>query len=308
MELSWFTKTKIAAAIALGVILVGFVGWPFVAPQDPYEPITLSVNSTRGINSFDAVVLALLAFAAGFLAYFVSWPYGSYIGVLAAPCGLAFWAGRSANLSKLLQSNPAAQQRMEIFSTLKWEPLFWLAVLVAGLGGVLTAEKLWPAKKQVTHLKKADSTSQGYLNIALAIVISGIIGHFALQILARDVRYADRVLGYVMAQPDAAQIGFAVVVSFGLAAFVVKKFLGASYVWVVLGAAFVSTFASISYLKERVIEHLCEQWPPVYFPNGISAILPLQMLSFGALGAIGGYWLAVKYDYWREHQAKAGTG
>jgi hypothetical protein len=291
VELSWMMRLRIAAAVATGVILIGFLAWPLAAPAEPFGAVlagNISLNSK--------IVLAGLAFLAGFIAYFLSWPYGREIGVLAVPSGLAFWAVRCRSMAGLMQMNPTLAQRQALFAHLKWEPLFWLGIVAAGFAGVLLARKIRSKPEPDEVKKKANSKSNIYLNAAIAVIGSGLIAQFCIRVLAQDVR-----IGSFVAQPAVAQIAFAVLISFGLAAFVVKKFLDVSYIWPTIAGALVTGFAVTSYLKQDVLQHLVQRWPATFFPNAVIAILPVQMVAFGALGSIAGYWLAVRYNYWRKH-------
>ena len=93
----------------------------------------------------------------------------------------------------------------------------------------------------------------------------------------------------------------ALLVSFGVAAFVVRKFLNVGYIWPMLSTALVTGFVSAVYLKQDVLEHLVQRWPAVFFSHPAASILPVQMVAFGTLGSIAGYWLAISYNYWRKH-------
>jgi len=112
----------------------------------------------------------------------------------------------------------------------------------------------------------------------------------------------DSRLGSVFAQPYAGQIIFAVLVSFGLAGFVFKKFLGVSYIWPAIAAGFITAFAYTIYVRQNILQYLVGHWPAVFLPSVILSILPIQMVAFGTLGSIVGYWLAVRYNYWKEHE------
>ena len=91
MNLSWLMKLRIAAAVATGVVLIGFLAWPLVAPAEPFAVVSLLAET---ISIADTIALAGLAFLAGFMAYFLSWPHGREIGILAVPAGLSVWAVR----------------------------------------------------------------------------------------------------------------------------------------------------------------------------------------------------------------------
>ena len=315
MELSWLMKLRIAVAAATGVILIGILGWPLAAPAESFGAVLAGAISLGG-----AIALAGLAVLAGFIAYFLSWPYGREIGILAVPSGLALWAMRSGSVAGLMQLNPTLPQRQALLATLKWEPIFWLAVVAAGFLGVLLGQKiLQPKSGPDKPQQKPNSRINMYLSAAIALVGSVLIAQFCIGIFARDLKVFDNKLGSVVAQPTVGQIVFAVLVSFGIAAFVVKKFLKAGYIWPIIASAFVTGFVIVwpavvsaiarafnisTYAKQDVLQHLVQHWPAVFFSNAVASILPVQMVVFGTLGSIAGYWLAVRYNYWRKHEGE----
>ena len=297
MQLSWPMRLRIAAAVGAGAVLVGLLAWPLAAPPEPFGAVLAGNLSFGG-----KITLAALAFLAGFIGYFLSWPYGREIGILAAPSGLAIWAVRCGNMANLMRLNPTVAQRQELFAAFKFEPVFWLAIVAAGFGGVLVGQKILHPKTEPDETQeKPNSKSNIYLNTAIALVASVLIAQFCVGIFAKDVQIFDNKLGSVFAQPAIGQIVFAVLVSFGVAAFGVKKFLNVSYIWPTIASAFVTGFAINIYVKQDVLQHLVQRWPAVFFSNAVTSILPVQMVAFGALGSIAGYWLAVRYNYWRKY-------
>jgi hypothetical protein len=300
MELSWLMRLRIAAAAAVGVLLLGFLAWPLVAPAEPF-----GVVSTAAVSFTDAVVLVVLACIAGFVSYFLAWPYGRQIAVLAVPSGLAFWALRSGNMAGLMLQNPTAVQRQALFASLRWEPIFWLAVVAAGLGGSLLAEKIRKTSQPNQVEEKHNSPRNIYLNASLALVGSSVVAQFCLRLFTCDISFFDSKLGQVVtAQPELGQIIFAVSASFLIAAFVVKNFLNASYIWPIVASAPVTWFAITAHCKQQILQHMQAYWPAVFFPSSTVAVSPLQMVAFGTLGSIAGYWLAVRYNYWRKYELK----
>ena len=298
MELSWLMRLRIAASVATGAILIGILA-PLGTPPEPFGAVSLTAGT---IGFGGTITLAALAVLAGFIAYFLSWPYGREIGILAAPSGLAIWAVRCGSMTSLMRLNLTVAQRQALFATLKFEPLFWLAIVAAGFAGVLVGQKiLCPKPEPDKTQEKSNSKSNIYLNAAIALVGSVLIAQFCISILAQDVRIFDNKLGSVLAQPAVGQIVFAVFVSFGVAAFVVKKFLNVSYICPTVASALVTAFAVSAYVKQDVLQHLVQHWPAVFFSNAVTSILPVQMVAFGTLGSIAGYWLAVRYNYWRKH-------
>jgi hypothetical protein len=286
MELSWPMKLRIAAAAAIGVLLVGILARPMAEPF-----ARVGAMGTRG-----ATVLVILAFVAGLIGYFVSWPFGREIGILAVPSGLTIWAVHSGSMAGLIQLNPTADQRMALVTSLKWEPFFWLAVVAAGYIGVLLGQKLSPNKNQASQ-EESKSGPGKYLNAIIALVFSVAIAQFCIRIIAQDVK-----LGSVIGQPAVGQVVFAVLVSFGCAAFVAKRFLNVSYIWPSIASAFVTAVMVSIYARD--IPYLVQNWPAAFFSNSVISVLPVQMVTFGTLGSVAGYWIAIRFDYWRKHEIK----
>jgi len=298
VELSWLMKLRIAAAAATGVVLIGFLAWPLVAPE-PFAALSVLAGS---ITASDTIILVTLALLAGFIGYFLSWPYGREIGILAVPSGLAIWSVRCGSMADLIRLNQTLPQRQALFAGLKWEPIFWLAIVAAGFAGVLIAHKINPSPEPNNPQGQSEPKSNTYLNVIFALVGSVLIAQFCIRIFAQDVRIFDSRLGSVVAQPAIGQIVFAVLVSFGIAGFIVKKFLGVSYIWPAIASSLVTGFAVIAYVKQDILEHLVEHQPAAFFSSAAISILPVQMVTFGTLGSIAGYWLAVRYNYWRKHE------
>jgi len=292
VELTWLMRLRIAAAATVGAILIGILAWPLAAPE-PMGAVSLLAHA---INFSDALILAGLAVLAGFVSYFICWPYGREIGILAAPSGLAVWAVRSGSIAGLLQLNPTVAQRRALFATLKWEPLFWLAIVAAGFAGVLIGQKIRSKPKTDEKGEKPKSKSALYLNTIIAVVGAVLIAQFCIGVFVQDTE-----LGPMMGQPAIGQIVFGVTVSFGLAAFIVKYFLDASYIWPAIASAFVTAFGIITYIKQDMLQHLVASWPAVFFSHTVNAVLPVQMVAFGTLGSIAGYWLAIRYNFRRKH-------
>lgn len=297
MELSWSIKLRIVAVMATGAILVGILAWPLAAPPEPPTPVSLLTKTT---SLGDVVVLGALAVLVGLVAYFLSWPYGREIGILAVPSGLAVWALRSGTVAGLMQRTAPAQ-RHALLATLKWEPFFWLAIVAAGFVGVLLGRRIRSKTEQAKHPQEADSKLNTCLSAAIAVVGSCLIAQLGIQVSAQNVTVFDPQLGSAVAQPTVRQIAFAVFVSFALAAFVVKIFVNAGYIWPAVSSALVTGFVVVVYVKQDVLQHFVQRWPAAFFSNTAVSVSPLQMVAFGTLGSVAGFWLAVRYNYWRKH-------
>jgi len=291
VELSWPVKLRIAAAAAVGIVLIAIAGWPLVKPDDPFAALSLLTGS---VTVSDAIILTALAFFAGGIAYFLAWPHGREIAILAVPAGLAVCALRAGNMTELVEQNPTPPLREHLFNTISYEPFFWLALVAAGFAGVLVAHKLHPATAEQTDPKPASAKPRPLL-LVVSFAASVVLAELLVGLLALDVTIPDGRLGSVVGQPATAQIAFAVLVSFGLIAFAAKAFLKVGYIVPALASAFVTAFSVMFYMKTGPLEYLCSHWPAVFFIRPAFAILPIQMVAFGTLGAVAGYWLAIKY-------------
>ncbi len=290
--MTWPIKLRIAAVAAVGVALIYGVVWPMTGG-----------SGRAGAPGYGhAVLLVGMAFLAGLIGYFVSWPYGREIGILAAPAGLAVWAVRSGTVACLFQLNPTVGQRQDIAASLKFEPIMWLVVVAAGFAGVLLGQRIRPSLQLKDKHEKPKSDPAAYLNPVAALAGSAFIAHLLIGRLAQDVTVTDNILRSVVAQPAVGQVAFAVLVSFGAAAFVVKKFLNASYIWPAIATVLVTAFSMHTYARQ--IQYLATNWPAAFFDNAAASVLPVQMVAFGALGSVAGYWVAVRYDFWRKHEMK----
>lgn len=286
--------------LSTGAAIIGFLAWPLAKPLEPYGVVSVFAGN---ISFGSAITLAVLAFLVGLSAYFISWPYGRQIAVLAVPAGLAIWAVRGGSVANMIQTNPAVAQRQAFFAAIRWESFFWLAIVAVGFAGMFLAAKIFPSKPKIIAIEqKSKSDSGKYLNIIIAFVGSGLIAQLCLGIFAQDVRILDGQLGSITAQPAIGQVVFAVLVSFGIAAFVVKKFLDAGFFWPLIAGIFVTAFAYSAHARVDILQYLVQNRPAGFFSNAVASILPVQIIAFGTLGSVAGYWLAVRYDYWRKHE------
>ncbi len=290
MELSWAMKLRIAAVAAVGIVFIGILGWRLT------DPIAI----TGSVNLGGIVTLVVLALLAGFIGYFVSWPHGREIGILAAPFGLAVWAVRSGSMAALMQLHPTAVQRQELIASLKWEPVIWLMIIAAGFVGPLLCGSALSKERPGQKKGKSKTNPIKHLNAIMALAASGIIAQFFLRVFAQDVTVISDNKISVISQPATGQILFAVLVSFGIAAFVVKKFLDVGYIWSILSIFLVTIYSLSIYAKNA--PYLAANWPAAFFSNAVVSVLPVEMVAFGTLGSVAGFWMVIRFDYWRKHE------
>ena len=112
----------------------------------------------------------------------------------------------------------------------------------------------------------------------------------------------ERNVGSFVGQPVVAQIVFGVFIAFLITAFLITKFLDLSYIWPIIATAFVIHLAVLTSLSKDALEYLVEAYPANVFPDAALAVLPIQIVAFGTIGAITGYWTALRYMYWQEHE------
>ncbi len=292
----WSLRLRIPAAMGVGAILVGLICWQCAAPDDP-----LGVIYAGNFDNTEIIILLVIAFLSGFFAYFAAWPYGKQIAVLAVPTGLAVWAIRDGSMGRLMQTHSKVDQRLAIFDALRWEPFFWLAIVVAGFAGVYAASMLSGKSSVMEDLAKVKKSIVNINNLT-AIAVSALIAAVVILQLAQDEKIFDAKTGSLIGQPSIPQITFAVIVGFMAAGFAIKKFLNLNYFWAILAGPVIAAFFSITFLNRATIEAITAKWPAVFFVNSMVCILPIQLIAFGSIGAITGYWMAVRYEYWHEHE------
>ncbi len=297
MELSWINKLRVSLVAALGIIVIGIFCWPLAVPQDPMAPVRCASVGFAG-----TIVLMVVAFVVGAVAYFVSWPHGREMGILAVPFGLCLWGLRSGPMAVLNQAANTVPKRTAVLNSLLLEPLYWLLIVAVGFVGVLAAQQLVRKLKGGTladEIAKAKSrlTSRMVTTLLMAVFVSVIVAQFFLSATAKDIPPFDNI---VATQPPSGQIAFAVIVAFAAAAFVTKHFLGLSYLLPAVAAVFIVPFAQVAYNRGGHLDSAMMQ-PATFFTNSTLAILPLQLVAFGALGSVIGYWMALRYRYWRTH-------
>ncbi len=294
MELSWINKLRIAAVAALGIVVIGLLAWPLAAPSDPLLPVRAWF-----IGPLATVALLGLAFAVGFAGYFIAWPHGREIGILAVPIGLTVWAVRSGTMSALMQVYREAADRRTLEYSLSCEPIYWLLIVAAGFAGVLAAQFLRPvvtASAQAGPRRDFRDPS-AYFNGLAALAVAIVVSHFFIGVFVQNLGMPG-----VVAQPEIGQVVFGVTAAFALAAFVVKKFLNLTYIWPAVASLFITALAQAILYRGDIIQKFAEARPATLFPHSILAVLPVQLVALGTLGSIIGYWMAIRYDYWRQHE------
>ena len=295
-------RLRIIVVMVLGAAVLGFFGFNFLGPAHPEGAVTIFGGN---ITIIDTAIYAALCFLVTIAAYLLSCPYGRQIAPLAVATGLSVVACRSGEMMTLVNINHKLTQRVAMYSVLKWEGFYWLLPLLSAWCGLLIAQRLIKhSRPDTVPPAEAEQLSNHSLNNKLAIVVAVIativIANFTIGIFAQDVRMFDRQVGSVVGQPSTSQIAFAVITAFAIASFVVKRFLGLNYLVCSVSASLLTLFAIITCARGDVLEHMSSSWPAAFYSRAIISVLPIQMVAFGTLGSIIGYWWAVRYMCWRR--------
>lgn len=303
MELTFLMKLRIAAVFVVGILIIGFGAFGLVKPDTPMDAISIfSVD----ISAVDMILCAATAFAAGAVAYLAAYPYGKQIGPLAAAAGIAAWTFRSGTMASLMQVNNTVELKQKIYTQAQFETVLWLAVLAAGFAGTYVASKLFKLKEaKDPDILNPKPGKNNAINIAIAMVLTVFITQVGIAIFAQEVRLFDSELTSVIGQPGNGQIAFAVILSFAIAAFVAKSYLSVNYIFVTISSLLVVVWTVQAYANFQTLEHMTGFWPANIFPNSASAILPVQMVPFAAIGSIAGYWFAIQWAFSRQEDLDA---
>ena len=294
MELSWRTRLRVVLVMGLGMVVIGLWAWSWVAPDDP-----MGLVRRTNMSLTNQLLLLGVAGLLGFVCYHLAWPYGYEVGVLAVPAGLAVWASRSGSVVSLLQAFPTAEHRDAVFAGLRWDAFYWLLVVFAGLGGAYLARKFRPSP--ALPIKEAYATPKlpASFGPVAAVLASLLVAQFLLNGFAQDVRVTSDMIA---SQPVTRQAAFATMIAFAGAAYVVRHFLHLSYTWPLLSAGLLYCLGTFVHTRTSVLADMAKQYPAVCLSNALLGILPIQLVAFGSFGAVMGYWLAVRYRYWRNHE------
>ncbi len=290
----WLMRLRILAAMGVGAFLIGFLLWPKIAPADPLGAVTLYGGDFSTADILLCLLASLIAGAGGCL---LAYPYGKTVGLLAVPTGLAVWTFQSGSVRSLLLTHASFEQRLAVYQFLRVETLFWLSLLLCGAAGIRLVSRFLPPAKipKIPGTSSKKKKPNRTVSILAAVVISIVTVQSTVGLFAQDVRYPDAQIGSVTGQPGNRQIAFAVLASFALAAAAIKYLLDCEHYWAVLAGPILYFIAVSASCSPKMLQYMTETWAVTFFPNTISAILPIQFIPFSAIGALAGEWIVVKY-------------
>lgn len=299
-NVNWLLRIRIIASLSAGALIVGAVGYPLVRPDDPLGAISLFSGE---ISMLHGAILIVLGFVAGVAGTLVCYSLGRFLGPLSAPAGVGVLAMASGDMRQLLLTSYALEQRNAMYSFLRWELLFWLAICAAGYLGVLLTTKLMGTKTIIAgHTIKPANKSNFWVNCGIAAVAAAAIVYFTIGIFAQDIpQFDENTGGTVMGHPGHRQIAFGVFMSVALAGFAAKQLLQVHYIPVVLGAVALYVGTYTQFVDSDTLAYMVKTHPIYFFSNSIFAILPIQFAPFAVLGAITGFWISIFMKYRPKH-------
>ncbi len=289
----WLMRLRILGAMAVGAFIVGFLLWPKIAPTDPLGALTLFGGD---FSASDILLCLLASFLAGVGGCLLAYPFGKTAGLLSVPTGLAVWTFQSGNVHSLLLTHSAVEQRLAVYRFFRIETLFWLALLACGAAGIWLTGRFLPSRKTpgIPELSSKNKHLRAVF-IPVAVLASMVTVQLTIGLFVQDVRYPDTRIGSVIGQPGNRQIALGVLASFALAAALIRHFLDCEHYWAVLSAPILYFVVLSVSCSPQILEYMTKTWAKSYFPNTISAILPIQFITFSAIGALAGEWLVLKY-------------
>jgi len=188
-----------------------------------------------------------------------------------------------------------------------------MLLVAAGFAGFLLAQRLrqaprnplldpepQPASKEPVGNESSSrrQATNFYTNLSIALLISVVISLFFVGVFVQNLAMSRNV----PAQAAVGQILFGVTGAFAVAAFVVKRFLNLSYILPAVASIFVVAVAQVLHYRGETIQKFAEAYPAPFFPHSVFAIVPVQLVALGALGSVLGFWMAVRYDWWKKHE------
>ncbi len=283
-------KIKVLFAISIATATIGFVGWMLISTPSPQEPLSL----VFGTLPFKRLLLfSLIVFLT---AIFLNLTFGNKSQEFAfggAVLALSICAVRSGLLTVHIDYTKSPIEIHNIYQSLAWEGFVWLGiVLVAFVGAninvrVSTLRKIW------LQTNKTNITISFVASVVIAILGVNLLALGARVIVAKDVFS-------VVRQAYTGQICFGVLVSFGLATYLSRHFLKVHYIVPIIASGLVVFITMLFASNTSNIEYLLANFPPSFLLKPSAGILPVQMVAFGSIGSVVGFWLSYAHEEWQR--------
>lgn len=306
----WLEKAHVQAAAAAALAFMWFVGWRLVQPEDPQAALTFI--PTGHYTCFAVFAALVLAFAAGCaLATLPARPEGALLATLVGAAGLSL---RSAPMRTLLWQFPDPRW---VFLKLAVEALLMVAVLIGAAGVILLVRGVfrrlaprWVWKERPEQLPggaekagaqgRAPDPSEPAATLRAGAARAGAC-------LLMEMAAATVLLVLTFRSSDRGQIAFALVGSFFLSALIAHQTFPARTVaacWLGPVIMAVAVFA-LGYLVANYSDQ--PTWHAALMVAQrlpLRAALPVDWMTLGGAGAVGGFWLSRRFHYARLHHGQ----
>jgi hypothetical protein len=315
-QFHWIEKVQVQVATALAVVVVYFVAWPLVAPDDPAGPVAfLATGSYAGIAAF-AVLLCVLAGLCAAVTV-TSRPESA---LLAAAFGAGGVSLRSPQIRSLLWTRNA--DIGPLFGGMIAELLMLGAVAIAAIviaacvrRAVASVSGRWLWKTPLVDAAGRPGVPPSPVEPYLRRLFSGVTspkgGDPKQDATVRRAQYAGcfllslvlaMVLLVVLLQSaERGQVLFSLVASFALAVLVAHQAFpvrNGSFLWLVPVVAGVVFYA----MAWRAAPDGALEWSAIRL---YARALPVDWLAAGGGGALLGYWLSERIHEARHLEQKA---
>lgn len=306
MQLTIIMKLRIAAVVAVGLLLFGKIGWQSVEPTNADGVATVAMG---GQSTGLIVKLVLLWLVTVGLAAILAWPYAAELTPVAVAAGLGGWAVFTVGMDRLLLQYSETAVRAKMFQNLTIDVAIWSGMVIAAalLGQSLFGKKRQPAEPTKTNGDKkkfAGLLADPKLNTVAALLIGSAAAVILLKILVQSGRAYLGEYPYVPVAkvPQLGQVVWGVFVAFLLAAMAAHQlFRQVGLGWLLIIPPIVAISAYLTAAAPENIDELQNAAATFIQPSLIyAAVLPVQYAGFGSLGVITGFWLSVRAHRLRQ--------
>ncbi|MGE4286735.1 MAG: hypothetical protein AB7F23_09055 [Phycisphaerae bacterium] len=293
-ELKIVDRLRMIIASLAGMTCFGVLMWPLCSGNTGQEPISLATGSFSPLSAILVVMTAFLLGSAGFL---IGGCKRSTYGNLASLAGLSVWAIRTVPLADSLMYADDAAGRFHLYTAYRWEVFFWLIVVLAGHFGSRFTAMMIAGKVEVPRESCLNKFKWFDYAFIVPVGIAALIGFIGASLLVVGIQlpfamFGFKQEGFLSLQPSQQQIAFGLILAFGIGGYLVRRKCKACIEQIYLAVAVLAFCCYVFLAGKGKIEALSANFSPEYFASPLAAILPIQFVVFGSLGAWAGWFMA----------------
>jgi hypothetical protein len=286
-ELTIETKLKLSALCVFSPVIFGVLLWPAISPESPYEIISIA-NGSFGFAGF--AIFAAAAFLCGALVAVLPGDFGLDASRTAVPLGISVAAVRGGFVTDATARLSDISQISGTYNIFAIESFLWAVIAAAGFAGSFAARKI---TDQDTGLNDFTPLVKNWQRSITAVAAVTAVSMVVISILAVSPGLRDRELHGLMIQPGNGQTAFAVLATFTLCGWAGMRYFNINYLPACISAVILPVAIRLFAFKQEDILNLTQRYPLTFLTNPNLAITPVIIISFGMIGAVCGYWLAV---------------